>query len=252
MKRTSRVLALSFFGMLTAMAAQSSESISTFGPVDLCESQAVIHTIFNPHEYTITKHVDWIDTRSGRVIDSRSIVLLPGRGASVVYQQGRITLDADLNKMPDTCRATRSFVAILGSGDIKAQPAEVRSSVHYFEGRLLSARDLTREQSYSRRVISGVFAAENSSRAVSKPFHVEAASDITVRLMNVGHTGGAFTVEIADAITGTIVAAKTVYLDPGPDQQTPALNAFAAFKFHTKAGARIAFIAFGSFIAFRT
>ena len=245
MKLSSRIFALSVFGMLTTIAAQPAEPIYIWivGPVELCESQALMQTFFNPEEYTVSQQVELIDTGSGRIIDSRKITLLPGRGVSLAYQQGRITTDADLNEMPDTCRTTRSVVVVVATENMKAESAApVRSRVHYVGGRNLSHRVFPQEQSYSRRVVSGLFSTQNASRGTSAPFHVEAGAEITARLMNVGHLGGAVTLEIVDAINGTIIAAKTVYLDPGPDQQTPAVNAFAEFTFQSEAGGRIAYI----------
>ena len=58
--------------------------------------------------------------------------------------------------------------------------------------------------------------------------------------MNVGTAGGVFTVEIVDAIHGTVAATKTVYLAPGPDQENSAPNAFAEFTYSSKMGAYVA------------
>jgi hypothetical protein len=234
MNRTARTFILFSLSAFAALA-QPSQTVSTVGPIELYESQALIHTQFNPHEYTISKQVSWVDADSGQIIDLRELTLLPGRGKSVVYQQGRIGLDADLNEMPDTCRTTRTVV-VMESQDSEVEP--ISSIVRAYD----KSHRLSRGQRASGRNIlwGDYFPPQGSPRAVSRPFDVKAASDITVRLMNVGSIGGAFTIELLDAIHGTVVAAKTVYLDPGPSQQKATQNAFAAFVFSIEAGVYVA------------
>lgn len=228
MNRMTRIFTLTAFSIFVARAAEPAQTVSTIGPVELCESQALTQTFFNPNDFTIDVQVGLIHKIPGR-LKWEDIVLkvLPGRGESVVYQQGRVSTDADLNQMPDTCRTpTTISVVVTANGDFKSS----------------RVRGFDKSHRHARRIVFGTFSPRSDSRAVSEPFHIE-AGEVTARLMNIGPVGGAYTVEVADAITGLIVAAKTVYLDPGPDQQQPGSNASAEFTFQNEeAGARVAFI----------
>ena len=210
------------FGLLAGPTALTAQPVSTMGPFELCESQAVVQTFFNPFEYTIQKKVSWVERKdAGFLRESFALGIPSGRGASVVYQQGRVSLDSDMDELSGECSVKR--IVVLTTEDDEQSTASVRG----FD----KSHRLTR----AGRLHFGTFQPRLGSRGVSAPFDTEAGK-IRTRLMNVGPSGAAFTVELADAITGVVVAAKTVYLDPGAGRQ-PNANAYTDFSFeHDTAG----------------
>ena len=221
MTPTIRIVGLIAVSAFTAVAAGPMQRISTIGPVELCESQALTQTLFNPSAFPVAVEAGLIQDFGGRLEwDSMVFQVLPGRGASVVYQQGRVLLDADWNESLNTCEKPVAITVV-----VKAK-GEVSSSA--------VVRGFDKSHRLNRLHRVGF-----DSRGVSEPFQI-AAGEVTVRLLNVGPLAGAYTIEIADAITGLIVAAKTVYLEPGLDSQQAGLGASAEFTFwNEQAGARV-------------
>ncbi len=178
----------------------------TAGPLTICGNEAVVVSMFNPYEYTIKKVNVW-NSKTGDLVDSGFASIPAGGGAAVAVTRESLQVDprtADLEKNAAYGDPTECAERLVEFTQSETKTAANTGPVVY-GGRFLSARDL-------RSVQFGFAAFDDAGTATSQPLYLPAEAAPIVRIANLGTAAAGVTVELVDALDGTVVHSATAYL----------------------------------------
>ena len=200
------VTLIAFNALIFVLSArgQTTGSAQTYavGPLTLCSGELVEVLAYNPDTLSRSVDVELVDYETGRTVDRSTTYIGAGRGTRLGASIDRAYVD-ELPKTatPDCRKAGVVTLVVIPPHD------QAASRPVYFSGRLLSARDLTREQTYGRRVSFGVVEMSAPGRATTAPVALDGPA--TLRIANVGDSSALVTATVKDAIEGAVITSRT-------------------------------------------
>ncbi len=188
------------FLLAAAPAALAAEAVWTAGPIALCESESVVLTAYNRGEQAAAVGLELFDAESGRSLDQALVEVLAHTAEQLSYYQDRVAnesyLDTSEKEGEDGCRRPRMIVARASS------PGPVS-----FVG-------VVRGPAGDRRFDVEPLASDGKGRFTSETAFLDPARANLLALVNLGPKAVTLTYELANPVSGKILARRSVRLEP--------------------------------------